>query len=200
IRIFTVTGTDTALTVASIRLAASGRSRISALPASPLTTFLTGHPMLMSMIAAPRSSLSLAASAISAGLQPASCNETGSSTGAHAAFCRLWRVSRIIAGLAIISVTLRPDPYRRTNVRNGMSVTPVIGARTTGHAIRTGPMSIGFNAGGGGSAVTPGCLKIGQPHSGLRGGPQVASAQLDEWPRTGTIRSGDRRRRHGNPR
>jgi hypothetical protein len=109
-RILTVTGTETAFTVASISAAASGRSRISALPASPLTTFLTGQPMLMSMIAAPRCSLSFAASAISAGEQPASCIETGSSVGSHAAFCRLWRVSRIIAGLAIISVTLSPEP------------------------------------------------------------------------------------------
>ncbi|MNC94578.1 hypothetical protein D3C83_114680 [compost metagenome] len=66
--------------------------------------------MLMSMIAAPRCSLSLAASPISAGEQPASCIDTGSSDACHAAFCRLWRVSRIIAGLAIISVTLRPEP------------------------------------------------------------------------------------------
>ena len=38
--------------------------RIKADPASPLTTFLTGQPMLMSMIAAPRCSLSFAASAL----------------------------------------------------------------------------------------------------------------------------------------
>src|SRR5947209_1958563 len=50
-RVLSVTGTFTALTVASISFAAKGRSRISADPASPLTTFLTGQPMLMSMIA-----------------------------------------------------------------------------------------------------------------------------------------------------
>ena len=72
IRIFSVTGTFTALTVASMIAAASGRSRISAYPASPFTTFFTGQPMLMSMIAAPRCSLSFAASAITCGSQPAS--------------------------------------------------------------------------------------------------------------------------------
>ncbi len=45
--------------------------------------------------------------------------------------------------MAIISVTLRPEPKRRTSVRNGMSVTPVIGARITGQSIRTGPIWIG---------------------------------------------------------
>ena len=144
-RIFTVTGTETAFTVASIRLAAKGRSRINAEPASPLTTFFTGQPMLMSIIAAPRSSLSFAASAISLGPHPANCIETGSSDMCHAAFCSDWRVSRIMAWLAIISVTLRPEPKRRTSVRNGMSVTPVIGARTTGHSISSGPIWMGFN-------------------------------------------------------
>ena len=52
------------------------------------------------------------------------------------------------ASLAIISVTLRPEPNRRTKVRNGMSVTPVIGASKTGSAMVTGPIWIGFNAGG----------------------------------------------------
>jgi len=66
--------------------------------------------MLMSMIAAPRCSLSLAASAISLGVQPASWSDTGSSLGSQAAFCSDWRVSRIIAWLAIISLTVSPAP------------------------------------------------------------------------------------------
>ena len=109
-RIFSVTGTLTAFTVASMMAEASLRSRISAEPASPFTTFFTGQPILMSMIAAPRSSLSFAASAISFGEQPASCMETGSSDGSHSIFCSDWRVSRIAAWLAIISVTVRPAP------------------------------------------------------------------------------------------
>jgi len=98
------------LTVASMIAAAVERSRISADPAQPLTTFFTGQPMLMSMIAAPRCSLSFAASAITRGSQPASCIATGSSDGSHSAFCSDWRVSRTIAWLAIISVTVSPAP------------------------------------------------------------------------------------------
>ena len=44
------------------------------------------------------------------GSQPTSCIETGSSIRSQAAFWMLWRVSRIAASLAIISVTLRPEP------------------------------------------------------------------------------------------
>ena len=54
--------------------------RISEEPAWPLTTFFTGQPKLMSMMAAPLHSCSLAASAIEHGSQPTSCIETGSST------------------------------------------------------------------------------------------------------------------------
>jgi hypothetical protein len=108
-----------------------------------LTTFFTGQPKLRSMIAAPRSSFNFAASAISTGEQPASCIDTGSSIGSQAAFCSDWRVSRIAAWLAIISVTVRPVPKRLTIRRNGMSVTPVIGARMTGDSMRTGPIWMG---------------------------------------------------------
>ncbi len=143
IRILSVTGTETALTVASTIAAACFRSRISAEPASPLVTLRTGQPMLMSTIAAPRSSLSFAASPISRGVQPTSCIDTGSSIGSQAALRIDWRVSRIAAWLATISVTLSPDPCRRTARRNGRSVTPVIGARITGWSIRTGPIWMG---------------------------------------------------------
>ena len=51
-----------------------------------------------------------AASAIEPGSQPTSCIETGSSIGSHSAFWIDWRVSRIAASLAIISVTLSPEP------------------------------------------------------------------------------------------
>ena len=142
-RIFSVTGSFTAFTVARISCVASGRSRINDDPAWPLTTFFTGQPMLMSMIAAPFCSLSLAASAMRSGSQPANCMETGSSHGCQAAFWMLCRVSRIIASDAIISVTVKPAPNRLTSVRNGMSVTPVIGARITGTSMRLGPIWMG---------------------------------------------------------
>ncbi len=64
VRIFNVTGTETAFAVASMIFAALLTSRIKAEPAQPLTTFLTGQPMFMSMISAPMSSFSFAASAI----------------------------------------------------------------------------------------------------------------------------------------
>ena len=110
IRIFTVTGTFTAFTVASISFVASGTSRISALPAIWPTTLRTGQPKLMSIIAAPWSSESRAASAMLSGSQPTSCMDTGSSLSCQRAFWIDWRVSRMAASLAIISVTFRPEP------------------------------------------------------------------------------------------
>jgi len=119
---------------------------------------LTGQPMLMSMIAAPRCSLSFAASAITSGSQPASWSETGSSAGSHRLFCSDWRVSRTIAWLAIISLTVSPAPKRLTIRLNGKSVTPVIGARITGASIRTGPTWMGFNSLMGCSPIQVGAL------------------------------------------
>ena len=52
-----------------------------------------------------------------------------------------------MAAEAIISETTRPAPPRFTIWRNGMSVTPDIGARMTGSSIRTGPISTGLRRG-----------------------------------------------------
>src|SRR5690606_25253425 len=57
-----------------------------------------------------------------------------------------------------------------------MSVTPVIGASTTGQSIRTRSISMGFNAGGMGSGVIRNVPKNQAAHSGLPGLPQPASA------------------------
>ena len=54
-RIFSVTGTPTAPTVASIKVSAWSRSRISAEPDCAPVTCLAGQPMLMSMMSAPAS-------------------------------------------------------------------------------------------------------------------------------------------------
>jgi hypothetical protein len=51
VRILSVTGSFTAFTVASRMRAAWTSSRISAEPAWPFTTFFTGQPKLMSMMA-----------------------------------------------------------------------------------------------------------------------------------------------------
>ncbi len=68
-RIFSVTGTATARTVAARIAAAAASSRISAEPACwPSATFFTGQPKLMSIRSAPRSTASRAASAIASGL------------------------------------------------------------------------------------------------------------------------------------
>src|SRR5688572_5470795 len=139
VRIFKVTGRRTAWTVASRMRAAWTSSRISEEPAWPLTTFFTGQPKLMSMSAAPRSSLSLAASAMTSGSHPASWTAMGYSSGEFSAMRMVWRDSRIIAWLAIISETTSPAPSRFTRRRNGMSETPDMGARKTGSSIRTGP-------------------------------------------------------------
>ena len=133
-RILSVTGIETARTVASRMRPASRSSRISEEPAWPLTTFFTGQPKLMSTMAAPRSSFSLAASAITSGSQPASWTDIGNSSGSVCAMRRVCRFSRIIAWLAIISDTTRPHPDFLTSRRNGRSVTPDMGARITGSA------------------------------------------------------------------
>ena len=151
-RIFNVTGTGTARTVASSSFAAVTSSRISALPAiCPTATFLTGQPKLMSTMAAPRPTAIRAASAIAAGSQPASsCREAGDPSGSPAcisAMRRVLRFSRTIAQEAIISETTSPVPRARATRRNGRSVTPDIGARITGVSITTpAPRSIGEQA------------------------------------------------------
>jgi hypothetical protein len=85
VRIFTVTGTPwgaTAATTASTIAIARGSSAISAEPEATSQTFLAGHPMLMSITCAPRSTLNRAACAIIAGSAPASCTARGSGSPA----------------------------------------------------------------------------------------------------------------------
>jgi hypothetical protein len=84
--------------------------------------------------------LSRAASAITAGSQPASWTAIGCSSGSERSMRRLWRVSRIIACEAIISETTSPAPKRLTRRRNGRSLIPESGARITGASSRRGPI------------------------------------------------------------
>jgi len=60
---------------------------------------------------------------------------------------RIKAMDKAKVDLAIISLTVSPAPYRFTTLRNGRSVTPVIGARITGSSMRTEPISIGFSFG-----------------------------------------------------
>ena len=104
-------------------------------------TFFAGQPILMSMKLAPSAAAMRAASAMTGGSQPASCTDRGASLTASVRNFRISeRTSRRIAALAIISVTTRPPPARRTARRNGKSVTPDIGARTAACAISTVPI------------------------------------------------------------
>ena len=50
------------------------------------------------------------AALIAQGSHPASWSDTGSSAGSQSDFCNDWRVSRTIAWLAIISLTVSPAP------------------------------------------------------------------------------------------
>ena len=129
-RIFSVTGTSTEAATAARIAPASGSSRISAEPDSLPVTFFAGQPILISMKVAPRSAAMRAASAMICGSQPASCTDSGTSLTVSMRSLRIsLRTSRRMAALATISVTTRPPPARRTARRNGMSVTPDIGAR-----------------------------------------------------------------------
>ena len=139
-RIFSVTGTLTARTVASRIAAAAASSRINADPACwPSATFFTGQPKLMSIMSAPRSTASRAASAMAVGSQPASCRALIPPQPSTSAIAMVLRFSRIIAQEAIISDTTMPPPSCLASRRNGRSVTPDIGARITGVSIRTPP-------------------------------------------------------------
>src|SRR5690606_4746066 len=142
VRIFSVTGTSTAPTTASRIRATSSSSRISAEPAQALHTFFAGQPMLMSMMCAPCAALWRAASAMAAGSVPAICTLTGSGSPAWSMRCTDLRVFQKRGSLVVISDTASPAPSRLHSSRNGLSVTPAIGARTTFGSMAWGPMRI----------------------------------------------------------
>ena len=131
VRIFSVTGTSTAATTASRICPTRASSRISAEPAQALHTFLAGQPMLMSMICAPSSTLWRAASASCRGSVPAICTLTGAGSPSWSMRCSDLRVFQKRGSLMVISDTASPAPMRLHSSRNGLSVTPAIGARIT---------------------------------------------------------------------
>ena len=146
-RILSVTGTETASTVARRMAAAARSSRISAEPACwPTATFLTGQPKLMSIRSAPCPTAIRAASAMAAGSQPASWTALGPSS-LTSAMRKVAAFSRTIAQDAIISETTRPAPRLRASLRKGRSVTPDIGARMTGEESVRAPILIGCTVG-----------------------------------------------------
>ena len=92
--------------------------------------------MLMSMICAPWSTLWRAASAITDGTVPAICTLIGSGSPAWSMRWRDLAVFQKRGSDVVISDTASPAPSCLHNCRNGLSVTPAIGARTTRGSMR----------------------------------------------------------------
>ena len=131
-RVFSVTGTSTAPTTASISRSAWSGSRISADPDQPVVTRRAGHPMLMSIACAPMPASILAASAIGAASRPTSCTEVAPSPVPSSARARASGCARSISSDATISDVTSPAPNPATTRRSGRSVIPAIGASSTG--------------------------------------------------------------------
>src|SRR5262245_21922175 len=128
VRIFSVTGTSTAFTTASRMPATNPSLRSSADPAVVWSPVYPGQPTLMSLICAPRSTFSRAASAIMVGSAPAICTAIGSASPRWSARRRDFAVARSPGSDAIISDAASPAPKRLQSLRKGRSVTPAIGA------------------------------------------------------------------------
>ncbi|MNT56211.1 hypothetical protein D3C72_1934950 [compost metagenome] len=108
VRVFRVTGTPRgaqAATTASRMRTIRSSWRNSADPEATLHTFLTGHPILMSMIRAPLSALKMAASAIIAGSAPAIWTEMGAISPSWFRRREVFTLSHSLGLLAAISDT-----------------------------------------------------------------------------------------------
>ena len=139
-RIFTVTGTFTAFTMAVTQRSANLMSRSSAEPAPPLVTLLAGQPMFRSTMSAPAASHSTAPSARASGRPPEICMDSGRSPVAAIIFSA-FTACRISASLLIISDTVSPTPpISRMNLRKGWSVISWSGAITRRLDTSMGPM------------------------------------------------------------
>ena len=139
-RIFTVTGTFTAFTMAVTQRSARRMSFSSAEPAPPLVTLLAGQPMFRSTRSAPAASHSAAPSARASGRPPEICMDRGRSPVA-AIIRSAFTACRISASLLIISDTVSPTPpISRMNFRKGWSVISCRGAMTKRLGTRTGPI------------------------------------------------------------
>ena len=88
LRNFTVTGTSTALTTASMMRPASSGSRMSAEPSPLRMTLPTGQPILISRMSAPEYASAMgAASAMTSGSWPKICTAAGCSSGGDQSSC-----------------------------------------------------------------------------------------------------------------
>src|SRR5690606_29328451 len=117
-------------------------SRVTPEPAQAFQPFFAGQPMLISMICAPWSTLWRAASAITSGTVPAICTPTGSGSSTWSMRRSDFSVRQKRGSLVVISDIASPAPSRLHSSRNGLSVTPAIGARITLGVMSWGPMRI----------------------------------------------------------
>src|SRR5207249_8214168 len=107
-RIFAVTGTPTAATIAPRTPAVAWTSRASAAPLPRLTTLATGQPRLTSTTAAPRATQTCAASAMTLVSQPTSWAATGSVPAGKSSNLNAASLLRTTASAATISVDTSP--------------------------------------------------------------------------------------------
>jgi len=116
----------------------SGMSRRRLLPPPWRTTFLTGQPMLMSMMSAPASSTMTAEAAIRAGSAPNICTAMGRSLSSKRVSGSERARLRVIPSVLTSSDTTRPQPPScLTAMRKRESVCPASGASTRGGEITT---------------------------------------------------------------
>ena len=140
VRILRVTGTSTADTTACKISATRRSSAKSAEPAAFLQTFLAGQPILMSMISAPSSALSRAASASCWGSLPTICTDRSPPWALWQRRNEDLREVSSLGSAVSISATAIPAPRPTQSSRRGKSVTPAMGARTTGLANCNAPI------------------------------------------------------------
>ena len=88
------------------------------------------------MICAPCAALWRAASASRRVSLPAICTLTGSGSPAWSMRARDLALRHRRASLVVISETASPAPMRLHSSRNGLSVTPAMGASTSGGSMR----------------------------------------------------------------
>src|SRR5215831_17017147 len=115
---------------------------MSADPHAPAVTFLAGHPMLMSTIAAPTPTAISAAAASASGSRPKIC--TANRRPSRLAHIRPTALAapRVSASAERNSVKVRVAPSSSQTVRNGRSVTASIGANRAPGLSWMSPMRI----------------------------------------------------------
>ena len=140
-RIFTVTGTSTALAIEATMWHASPGSSRSVAPAPVFVTLRTGQPKLMSTMSAPAATTIRADSAISAGLGAEELNGERVLVGGDAQVAEGALVPVLRPAQLTISEQTSPAPKRRPWRRNACTLTPAIGASTSLVGISTSPIS-----------------------------------------------------------